>query len=154
MLPKPAVRGILRLLLLDVLREEPLHGYEVIRRMSGLLNYTPSPGVVYPALQLLEERGLISSRFEGRRRVYRITEEGLEYLRKHEDKLSCFLEKHRRFSRVREMIPPSLFRLMEDLLSVSDELNHEEREAVRRAFLRLEEEIRRILGDRYGGHSR
>ncbi|MEM2490129.1 MAG: PadR family transcriptional regulator, partial [Candidatus Korarchaeum sp.] len=81
MLPRPAVRGFLRLLILDSLKEEPLHGYEIMRRMSSTLDYTPSPGIVYPTLQFLEESGLISSELEGRRRIYRITEEWLKYLR-------------------------------------------------------------------------
>ena len=153
MLPRPPVRGFLRLLVLEALRGEPLHGYEIMRRMSCMLEYTPSPGVIYPTLQFLEESGLISSELEGRRRIYRITEEGLKYLRDHEDELSFFLRKHRKFSRAREMIPASLIPLVERLLSISDELSREERDAVRNAFLRLEEELRRIIGGRNEGHS-
>lgn len=153
MFPRPAVRGFLRLLILDSLKEEPLHGYEIMRRMGSMLDYTPSPGVIYPTLQFLEESGLISSELEGRKKIYRITEEGLKYLRSHEDELTFFLKRHRKFSRAKEMIPASLFPLVERLLSINDELTQEEREAIRKAFLRLEEEIRRILGGRDGSHS-
>ncbi|MCS7102847.1 MAG: PadR family transcriptional regulator [Candidatus Korarchaeum sp.] len=154
MLPRPPVRGFLRLLILDFLKEEPLHGYEIMRRMCNMLNYTPSPGIIYPTLQFLEESGLICSELEGRRRkVYRITEEGLKYLRSHENELAFFLKEHRKLSRAREMIPASLFPLVERLLSLSDELTQDEREAVRNAFLKLEGELRRILGDRDGSHS-
>ncbi|MEM3481375.1 MAG: PadR family transcriptional regulator, partial [Candidatus Korarchaeum sp.] len=144
--------GFLRLLILDSLKEEPLHGYEIMRRMSSTLDYTPSPGIIYPTLQFLEESGLISSELEGRRRIYRITEEGLKYLRSREDELNFFLKRHRKFSRAKEMIPASLFPLVERILLIGDELTQEEREAVRRAFLRLEEELRRVIGD--GSHSR
>jgi DNA-binding PadR family transcriptional regulator len=56
----------------------PAHGYEVIRRLeerSGGL-WRPSAGSVYPTLQLLEEQGLLTSREDGGKRVYELTDEG------------------------------------------------------------------------------
>lgn len=148
MLTKPEVRGFFKLLVLEALREKPLHGYEIMKKVGSRLgDYIPSPGIVYPALRCLEGEGLIASEQAGRRRVYRITERGLEHLRENEGTLTAFLEKHRKFRCFREMIPSGLFSLIERLISVSDSLSQEQREAVRGAFLRLEEEIRAILGD-------
>lgn len=70
--------GQLRLYLLALLEESPRHGYEVIRaleeRFEGM--YAPSAGTIYPRLARLEEEGLVVRTDEGRKAVYRITDEG------------------------------------------------------------------------------
>jgi DNA-binding PadR family transcriptional regulator len=72
----------LQLLLLALLAEKPSHGYELINaveeRTSGY--YSPSPGMVYPALTYLEELGHASVEAEGTRKLYRTTEAGLKHL--------------------------------------------------------------------------
>src|SRR3984885_3967400 len=72
----------LQLLLLALLAEKPSHGYELIKaveeRSSGY--YSPSPGMVYPALTYLEEIGYASVALEGTRKLYTITDEGRAYL--------------------------------------------------------------------------
>jgi len=71
-------RGAIRGAILVALRDEPAHGYEVMRRleeMSGGL-WRPSPGSVYPQLQMLEDEGLVrSSEVEGSR-TFTLTEAG------------------------------------------------------------------------------
>jgi DNA-binding PadR family transcriptional regulator len=68
----------LQLLILALLEERPCHGYELIKtieeRSDGF--YSPSPGVIYPALTFLEEIGHAHSEQEGTRKLYRITPEG------------------------------------------------------------------------------
>ena len=75
----------LQLIMLALLQAAPRHGYDIIKSLqehsSGL--YTPSPGVVYPALTYLEEAGLALSETEGTKRRYRITEAGAEHLARH-----------------------------------------------------------------------
>ena len=53
--------GELRLALLALINEEPRHGYELIRAIEDMTggSYAPSPGAVYPTLQMLEEEGQI-----------------------------------------------------------------------------------------------
>lgn len=80
------VKGHLDLLILAVLRDREAHGYEVIaelrRRSEG--EFDLPEGTVYPALHRLERDGLLSSDWatlDGRRRrVYRLTADGLEAL--------------------------------------------------------------------------
>jgi DNA-binding PadR family transcriptional regulator len=71
-------RGAIRTAILVALRDEPAHGYEVMRRleeMSGGL-WRPSPGSIYPHLQMLEDEGMVqSSEIEGSR-TYALTEAG------------------------------------------------------------------------------
>jgi DNA-binding PadR family transcriptional regulator len=71
-------RGAIRTAILLALREEPAHGYEVMRRleeMSGGL-WRPSPGSVYPHLQMLEDEGLVQSTDVDGSRTYSLTDAG------------------------------------------------------------------------------
>ena len=76
--------GDLSLLILQLLSEKPSYGYELIKsieeRLSG--GYAPSPGVVYPTLTLLEERGFaqVVEPSEGGRKTYAITDAGRKEL--------------------------------------------------------------------------
>jgi DNA-binding PadR family transcriptional regulator len=72
-------QGDVRLVILKLISEKPSHGYEIIKAIEDRLGgaYAPSPGVVYPALTLLEEQGLISvESTDGPRKLYAITPEG------------------------------------------------------------------------------
>jgi DNA-binding PadR family transcriptional regulator len=74
--------GEVRLALLDLLKEEPKHGYQLMKELearSGGL-YQASAGSVYPTLQQLEDEGLVVSEQRDGKRVYRITEAGLSEL--------------------------------------------------------------------------
>jgi DNA-binding PadR family transcriptional regulator len=76
--------GDLQLLILLLLSEKPRHGYEIIKAIeehsSGA--YTPSPGMVYPALTYLEETSYANTSSEGTKKLYSITPEGAAYLEK------------------------------------------------------------------------
>lgn len=71
-------RGDVKGEVLSALLDGPAHGYEVIRRLeekSGGL-WRPSPGSVYPTLQMLEDAGLVRASEQDGRRTYELTEEG------------------------------------------------------------------------------
>jgi DNA-binding PadR family transcriptional regulator len=82
---KMLASGDLQLIILRLLSENPRHGYEIIKAVeehsSGV--YTPSPGMVYPALTYLEEMGYAVAAAEGTKKLFTITAEGTEYLNKH-----------------------------------------------------------------------
>jgi DNA-binding PadR family transcriptional regulator len=79
---KMLASGDLQLIIMRLLGEKPRHGYEIIKALeehsSGI--YTPSPGMVYPALTYLEEMGYASATVEGTKKLYGITAQGTEYL--------------------------------------------------------------------------
>jgi DNA-binding PadR family transcriptional regulator len=93
--------GDLQLIILALLSEKPRHGYEIIKAIeehsSGI--YTPSPGVVYPALTYLEEMGYASAEQEGTKKLYRITEAGTEELKKNHENVDEMLDQLARFGR-------------------------------------------------------
>lgn len=75
-------RGDLKYVILELLKDQPRHGYDIIRaleeRMRGY--YRPSPGSVYPTLQMLEDLGYVTSSQQEGKKVYTITDEGRRYL--------------------------------------------------------------------------
>jgi len=86
-----ARRGDVRAAILDLLAEgQPWNGYQIIQEIAGRTHgvWRPSAGSVYPALQQLEDEGLIgTAEGEGRRRMYRLTDAGRAYVEEHADEL-------------------------------------------------------------------
>jgi len=80
-------RGLIQIAVLQLLKEQPRHGYEVMKllevRSEGV--YTPSAGTIYPALQDLSERGLISIEEQSDKKVYALTTSGLDFLKDNVD---------------------------------------------------------------------
>ena len=75
--------GELRLAILALIAEKPRHGYEVIKALSERVggDYSPSPGVVYPTLTMLEDMGYAKASVdEAGRKLYAITPEGQSFL--------------------------------------------------------------------------
>jgi DNA-binding PadR family transcriptional regulator len=80
-------KGDLKYVILDLVKDKPRYGYEIIRALEERSHgfYAPSPGTVYPTLQMLEEMGYVNSEQRDDKKVYTITEEGLNFLNKQED---------------------------------------------------------------------
>jgi DNA-binding PadR family transcriptional regulator len=87
-----AERGAVRYLVLDAIEKQSRHGYEIMQaiteRSGG--SYKPSPGVIYPTLQMLEEIGHARGSESEGRRVYAITAEGKKDLDEHRDDVEDF----------------------------------------------------------------
>src|SRR4030043_480158 len=83
----PFGRGELKYVILALLKEKPRYGYEIIRALEGRSHgfYTPSPGVVYPTLQMLEEMGYASATERDGKKIYTITEQGIKFLAEQKD---------------------------------------------------------------------
>jgi len=86
-----ARKGDVRAAILDLLAEGgQWNGYQLIQEIAGRTSgvWRPSAGSVYPALQQLEDEGLIAPEGEGRRRMYALTDEGRTYAEEHADELN------------------------------------------------------------------
>ncbi|HEY6456367.1 MAG TPA: helix-turn-helix transcriptional regulator [Steroidobacteraceae bacterium] len=101
----------LQLLLLALLAEKPSHGYELIKAVEERSSsyYSPSPGMVYPALTYLEEIGYASVAPEGTRKLYSVTETGRKHLADNRAALETLLaqlqqigQRMRRFRRAQQ----------------------------------------------------
>jgi DNA-binding PadR family transcriptional regulator len=86
----PKGRGDVRAAVLMLLGEQPTHGYDLILQITTRSGgaWRPSPGSVYPALQLLEDQELIRSEQAEGRRVYDLTEAGRAHIEQHRDELA------------------------------------------------------------------
>jgi DNA-binding PadR family transcriptional regulator len=75
-----ARRGDVRASILALLKDRPMHGYEMIQKIAERSGgaWKPSPGSVYPTLQLLEDEGLITSESEGGKKLFTLTHQGRE----------------------------------------------------------------------------
>jgi DNA-binding PadR family transcriptional regulator len=86
-----ARKGDVRAAILDLLAEGGhWNGYQLIQEIAGRTSgvWRPSAGSVYPALQQLEDEGLIAPEGEGRRRMYALTDQGRVYADEHADELN------------------------------------------------------------------
>lgn len=80
-------RGDVKFALLELLHERPMYGYEMIKALEEKSGgfYSPSPGSIYPTLQMLEERGLVSVQEVEGKKVYTITDAGRAVLHEHQE---------------------------------------------------------------------
>jgi DNA-binding PadR family transcriptional regulator len=74
--------GELRLVVLALISEQPRHGYEIIKEIEDRVagTYSPSPGVIYPTLTMLEELGQATVAESAGKKLYAITADGTAYL--------------------------------------------------------------------------
>lgn len=90
-------KGNLQFVILQMLEKQPRHGYQIIKDLEEQFRgfYSPSPGSVYPILQMLEDRDFVSIAKEGNKKVYTITEEGQKFLEENQD--DEFLQRMKQF---------------------------------------------------------
>ena len=127
----------LQLLLLALLEQRPSHGYELIRALEEKSNgfYTPSPGVIYPALTYLDEIGRAAVEPDGNRKLYRLTEEGRVHLEANRAAASAMLEALGRIGGRMEQVREA-FAGLDDLDPQAADDVHRARHALKRALMR------------------
>jgi DNA-binding PadR family transcriptional regulator len=101
--------GHLRLYLLNLLAEQPMHGYELIQELGNRFGgtYVPSAGTIYPRLAKLEDEGLVTKTAEGRKTVYAITDAGRAELE----------SRHSELDEIEEDVTDSVRRLADEVRS-------------------------------------
>jgi len=91
------MRGLLDLVVLQFLRAQPMHGYQIITNLRKQFGVYFGPSTIYPLLSVLEENGYIKSRWDLEndrpRKVYGITPQGAELLNCTEDSLTHIYRK-------------------------------------------------------------
>jgi DNA-binding PadR family transcriptional regulator len=87
--------GDIKLVILKLLSEQPSYGYQLMKTMEERLGggYTPSAGVVYPTLTMLEEEGLAASTVTDGKKIYSVTPDGLEYLKANAGRVDQLFER-------------------------------------------------------------
>jgi DNA-binding PadR family transcriptional regulator len=127
----------LQLVILALLAERPAHGYELIKmleeRSGGF--YSPSPGVIYPALTYLDEIGHAEAEPDGTRKLYRITVAGQAHLTANRATADAILEAMSRIGGRMEQVREAFAGVGDADGGASDEL-HRARHALRHALHR------------------
>ncbi|WP_297465822.1 PadR family transcriptional regulator [Thermococcus sp.] len=145
---RPYFRGHLKLLILKILTEKPMHGYGLMSELEKTYGIPhPSPGTVYPILASLRRAGLIEAAGGGGRdkRLYRATEKGIQYLREHEKELQEIEDLARRFREFSQLGGRELGRVLKEVLDSMDDLSGEQKEALAREFSEFIRRVRLIL---------
>jgi DNA-binding PadR family transcriptional regulator len=142
---RPFQRGDFKYILLEHLKDKPSYGYEIIRALQERFHsfYIPSPGSVYPTLQMLEEMGYITSSEQEGKKVYTITEEGLGFL----DEQKEFGERIR--SQIENWCNPENIDDVRETMSELGKLTGMLRDKVRTADVEKLSRIRKILSRAY-----
>jgi DNA-binding PadR family transcriptional regulator len=80
--PRMFKRGDMKYVILELVKEKPSHGYELSQALEDRFHgmYSPSPGSIYPVLQLLEDMGYVSLNTNEGKKIYTITEAGKRFL--------------------------------------------------------------------------
>ena len=145
-------KGDLKYVILELLKDRPRHGYDIIREIEeesyGI--YKPSPGVIYPTLQMLQEMGYAASTEQEAKRIYSITEEGLRFLDKRSDIVSGVRRqmKHKwSFRNIGRMVGIMReYHALEDLLGRGfRSLDEDKAEHIRQILSRAHQEIESVL---------
>ncbi len=143
-------KGDFKGLVLSMLDEKPMHGYEIMKaieeRFHGFVK--PSPGAIYPALQTLHGRGYVSVVGEERRKVYRITAAGRRFLRNRQAEI------HRRMKAFESAIGPDRAGLFQEMRATGrllgtniHNVTSPQARKIRSVMVRTRKEILRILGE-------
>lgn len=87
--------GDLRFVILRLIAEKPRHGYEIIKAIEDGVSgaYSPSPGVIYPTLTLLEELGYATVTESGGKKLHAITPEGESMLEAHRPAVDAIFQR-------------------------------------------------------------
>jgi len=139
---------------LDLLKDKPRHGYDIIRELEEQSYgfYKPSPGVIYPTLQMLQEMGYVSSTEQEGKRVYSITEEGLKFLANQSD-IADDVRRHMRhkwsFKNIGRMamIMRKYHELEELLDSGLRSLDADKAERIREILSQAYQQVESVLGE-------
>ncbi len=111
--------GELKLVILAMIAEKPRHGYELIKELGERVggDYSPSPGVIYPTLTLLEEMGYATSSVDAsNRKLFTVTPEGQAFLAENKAQVDAILARFSNAENAEGRAPMgSLFRAMMNL---------------------------------------
>ena len=145
-------KGDLKYVILDLLKDKPSHGYEIIRALEERSHgfYSPSAGSVYPTLQLLEDMGYVSSTEQDGKKVYAITDEGRGFLKERKEDIDKIKEHMKDFwtpenrAEIREIVGE--FRALGISLRRNvSRLDHQKLERMKEVISRARQDIEAIL---------
>ena len=105
---RPLAHGDLRLLILSIIKTTPSHGYGLINEIKTLTSgvYEPSPGVIYPALEALQDLAWVEIQPEKGKRVLHITKAGIAELLEQSEAIKLIQERLKKLSSTEQVLEP------------------------------------------------
>lgn len=142
---RPFQRGDFKYIILHFLKDKPSYGYEIMRALQERFHsfYVPSPGSIYPTLQMLEEMGYVTSSEQEGKKVYTITREGREFLDEHKE----FAKRMR--SQIRDWCNAENIDDISKTMHEFEKLAHLLKDSVRTADAEKLSHIRQVLSHAY-----
>jgi DNA-binding PadR family transcriptional regulator len=143
-------KGDFKILVLSVLQNRPMHGYEITKVIEEQSHgiYRPGPGAVYPALQALLRRGMVKVNERERRKVYQITPAGKRLLNER------YAEVHRHIEAFKKSMGPERASLMDEmaktgkLLAIASKtMTPEQSKKIKKIISEAREKILRTLAE-------
>jgi len=104
--------------MLQLIADKPRHGYEIIKAIEDLVGgaYSPSPGVVYPTLTMLEELGHVTMTEQDGKKLHALTDQGRAYLAENRAAVDALQARMAEIAAARaDTPPPTVIRAIENL---------------------------------------
>ena len=138
---------MLRHLILQSLQEQPTHRYDLIKRIGfefgGL--YKPSAGAIYSAVQTLEDEGYVIGEEKEGRKVYSVTPEGIEFLKKREDVVKNMIETRQTFLQERRSLNRELRNLVSLIMTNYHELESEKADTISQILKEARRKVSNVI---------
>lgn len=143
-------KGDFKVIVLSVLQDRPMHGYEITRVIQEESHgmYRPSAGAVYPALKTLLKKGMVKVSSRERRKIYRITPAGKKLLQERHAELHGYIEAFKK------SLGPERAAMMEEiaktgkLIAIAGKtISPSQAKKVTKVFAESRERILRILSE-------
>ena len=119
------MKGLLDLIILNLLKSKPMHGYQIISCIRKNFGVYFGPSTIYPLLNSLEEKGYIKSEWDlsrdRPRKVYNLTAEGLNLLAFTEDSLAFICRKINNLSSNKLLLPNGLIKSVYPVRNIGKE---------------------------------
>jgi len=139
-------RGDLGPIILQVLKEKPMHGYEIISQLEEKSHgmWRPSAGSIYPNLQLLTEQEYVTSKEENGKRVYTITEKGIGAAQRDEEVNKDHWEKRAAYASNFKELKTSFIEIMGTIKNIAAQDSPEKTKQVKKVLEETKEKLAKI----------
>ena len=141
-------KGTFKLLILNILIEEPLHGYALMNKLQNMLGgHKPSASMIYPKLARLKDSGFIEviGREERDKKIYKITKKGIDYIENNKEKLNIILKKTKIFNEFLELGGKEFGETFHIIFNNFDKLSDEQKKKLSEIMHNSVKEIRFII---------
>lgn len=141
-------RGTFKLLILELLRKEPLHGYALMNKLQEMIGvHKPGSSMIYPKLANLKLSGYLEiiGRENRDKKIYKITKKGIEYLENHQEKLNAILKKIKIFNEFLELGGKEFQKTFKKIIEKFDKLSDKQKKKLSEAMRNSAKEINYII---------